>query len=238
MGTGVSGHDTAQDLHASGASVKMIQRGSTNVVSVEAAGFNNTVHYEENIPIEDADLIGLSPTFSLLERGYQMNVRRMKEYDKELLEGLREKGFKLDFGPNDAGHQMKLRARFGGYYLNCGCSDLIVSGEIGLLQWDDADRFVQDGLRMKDGRIEKADLIVTATGYESQEQLVGSLLGEEIARKVGPIWGLNEQGELRNMFVPTGQNGLWFLGGGLSQNRVYSKYVALQIKGMELGLVS
>ncbi len=238
LGTGTSGHDCAQDLHAHGANVKIIQRGSTTVVSVKAASFNNTVHYEENIPLEDADLIGTAPTLPLLRRGYQLNVIRMKEHDKDLLEGLRARGFKLDFGPDEAGHQMKLRTRHGGYYLNCGCADLIVSGDIGLLHWDNADKFVQDGLLMKDGTVEKADLLVAATGYQAQEQVVRDLLGEEIAQKVGPIWGLADNGELRNMFSPTPQQGLWFLGGGLSQNRVYTHYVAIQIKARELGLVN
>jgi cation diffusion facilitator CzcD-associated flavoprotein CzcO len=236
LGAGVSGHDVAQDLHGHGASVKLIQRGSTTVFSVEAACFNNTVHYEEDLPIDDADLIGVAPTFRLLERGYQMNVKRMKEHDKAIIEGLLAKRFKLDFGPNEAGHQMKLRTRFGGYYLNCGCSDLIISGEVGLIPWEDADRFVPEGLRMKDGRIEKADVLIAATGYATLEEYVRQLLGEEISEKIGPIWGLDDKGELRNMFVPTAQYGLWFLGGGLSQNRVYSKYVALQIKARELGL--
>lgn len=237
LGTGTSGHDCAQDLHAHGANVKLIQRGSTTIVSVKAAGFNNSVHYEENIPIEDADLIGTAPTLSLLRRGYQLNVKRMKEHDKALLDGLRKKGFKLDFGPDESGHQMKLRTRHGGYYLNCGCSELIVSGDIGLLQWDDADKFVAEGLLMKDGSIQKADLIITATGYHPQEEVVKQLLGENIAQKIGPVWGLREDGELRNMFAPTPQPGLWFLGGGLSQNRVYTHYVAIQIKARELGLV-
>ena len=237
MGTGTSGHDTAQDLHGHGASVAMIQRGSTTVVSVEAACFNNSVHYDENISIEDADLLGVAATFNLLKRGYQMNVVRMKEHDKDLIAGLEARGFKLDWGPDEAGHQMKLRDRFGGYYLNCGCSDLIVSGEVGLVQWDDAERFVENGLLMKDGRVVEADLLVTATGYDSQEAVVTQLLGKQVANKIGPIWGLDSQGEIRNIFGPTAQEGLWFLGGGLSQNRVYSRYLALQIKARELGLV-
>ncbi|GAB3110107.1 NAD(P)/FAD-dependent oxidoreductase [Bordetella tumbae] len=236
LGTGTSGHDCAQDLHEHGANVRLIQRGSTTVVSVEAAAFNNTVHYQENIPLEDADLIGTAPTMPLLRRGYQLNVKRMKEHDKELLNGLRARGFKLDFGPDEAGHQMKLRTRHGGYYLNCGCAELIASGDIGLLQWQDAERFVAEGLLMKDGTIEKADLLIAATGYYPQEEVVKNLLGEEIAEKVGPIWGLAENGELRNMFGPTPQRGLWFVGGGLSQNRVYTHYVAIQIKARELGL--
>ena len=237
MGTGTSGHDCAQDLHGHGADVTMIQRGSSTVVSIEAACFNDTLYLEDKLPLDDADLLGVTPTFSLLERGYQLNVKRMKEHDKSLLEGLAAKGFKLDFEPNEAGHQMKLRARFGGYYLNCGCSDLIVNGDVKLIQWEDAERFVADGLLMKDGRVETADLVITATGYYTQEEMLGRVLGDEIAQKVGAIWGLNDQGELRNMFVPTPQKGLWFLGGGLSQNRVYSKYVALQIKARELDLV-
>lgn len=237
LGTGTSGHDCAQDLHEHGANVRMIQRGSTTVVSVKAAGFNNTVHYEENIPLEDADLIGTAPTLPILRRGYQLNVKRMKEHDKELHDGLRARGFKLDFGEDEAGHQMKLRTRHGGYYLNCGCSELIISGAIGLLQWENAERFVADGLLMKDGHVEKADLLVAATGYYPQEEVVKNLLGEDIARKIGPVWGLAPNGELRNMFAPTPQEGLWFLGGGLSQNRVYTHYVALQIKARELGII-
>src|SRR5690606_27874183 len=92
LGTGTSGHDCAQDLHEHGANVRMIQRGSTTVVSVKAAGFNNSVHYEENIPLEDADLIGTAPTLPILRRGYQLNVKRMKEHDKELHDGLRARG--------------------------------------------------------------------------------------------------------------------------------------------------
>lgn len=237
LGTGTSGHDCAQDLHEHGANVRMIQRGSTTVVSVKAAGFNNTIHYEENIPLEDADLIGTAPTLPILRRGYQLNVKRMKEHDKELHDGLRARGFKLDFGEDEAGHQMKLRTRHGGYYLNCGCSELIISGAIGLLQWENAEHFVADGLLMKDGHVETADLLVAATGYYPQEEVVKNLLGEDIARKIGPVWGLAPNGELRNMFAPTPQEGLWFLGGGLSQNRVYTHYVALQIKARELGII-
>jgi len=172
-----------------------------------------------------------------LKQGLRENTARAAEHDRELLDALVRQGFKINFGPEDCGHQMQLRTRHGGYYLNCGCSDLIAEGKIGVLQWDDAERFVEDGLLMRDGRIEKADLVVTATGFQKQEELVKQLLGEEIAERVGPIWGLDEQGELRNMFRPTPQQGLWFLGGGLSQNRAYSKYVALQIKARELGLV-
>ena len=77
-----------------------------------------------------------------------------------------------------------------------------------------------------------------ATGYQSQQEVVRELLGGDVADKVDPIWGLDEQGELSNMYKPTAQKGLWFLGSGLSQARIFSHYVALQVKARELGIVS
>ncbi len=182
-------------------------------------------------------MISTSSTYPLLVKGYQLTTKRMQEMDKELLAGLQARGFKLDFGDDGTGHQMKFRRRHGGYYLNCGCSELIVSGEVGLLQHEDMDRFVGDGLLMKDGRVEKADLVVTATGYQNQQAVVREILGDAIADKIGPIWGIAPDGELANMFRPTLQKGLWFSGGGLAQARIYSKYIALGIKAAEAGLV-
>ena len=61
----------------------------------------------------------------------------------------------------------------------------------------------------------------------------------DIASKVGRCWGLGSgtkydpgpwEGELRNMWKPTSQDGLWFHGGGLTQSRLYSRYLAIQLK--------
>ena len=83
----------------------------------------------------------------------------------------------------------------------------------------------------------KVDLVVTATGYQSQQDLIRELLGSETADKIGPIWGIAPDGELADMFRPTPQQGLWFTGGGFAHARIYSKYIALQIKAREMGLL-
>ena len=49
------------------------------------------------------------------------------------------------------------------------------------MQYEDIERFVPEGALMKDGRVEPADLVVTATGFQSQQQLVRDLLGDAIA---------------------------------------------------------
>src|SRR4029450_13734476 len=95
-----------------------------------------------------------------------------------------------------------------------------------------------EGARMKDGSTIAADLIVLATGYKRQEELVKKLFGEAAANRVGPIWGFGENQELRNMYVRTGQPGLWFIAGGLAQCRIGSKQLALQIKAIEEGILS
>ena len=74
---------------------------------------------------------------------------------------------------------MKYRRRGGGYYLDVGCSGLIISGKIRLLQFDQIERFVAEGARLKDGSIRAADLLLLATGYYTQQDLVRSLLGEQ-----------------------------------------------------------
>jgi putative flavoprotein involved in K+ transport len=157
--------------------------------------------------------------------------------DRPLLDALERMGFKLDFGDDGTGWQFKYLTRGGGYYFNVGCSDLIVEGEIGLVQFSDIAGFVAEGASMRSGDTLAADLIVLATGYKGLEHQVSGLFGDDVAARVGPIWGFGDGQELRNMFVRTGQPGLWFIAGSFAQCRIYSKYLGLQIKACEAGLL-
>jgi putative flavoprotein involved in K+ transport len=181
--------------------------------------------------------LAASSTYPLLVRGYQLAVEKMVEFDKDLIEALIARGFKFDLGEDKTGHQMKYRRRGGGYYLDCGCSGLIIDGEIGLLQFDTIERFSADGAVLQDGTTVPADLLVLATGYYTQQELVRRLLGDAVADNVGEIWGIGEDGEMGNLYKRTAQEGLWFIAGSLAQCRIYSKYLALQIKATEEGLI-
>jgi len=233
LGTGNSGHDVAQDLHSNGVHTSMIQRGSSTVVSIDPSAKLNYALYDEGASLEDSDLIASAATYPLIVEGYQLAVKKMAEFDKELIAGLKTRGFKYDLGEDFTGHQMKYRRRGGGYYLDAGCSQLIIDGKIQLIQFDDIQRFVDTGILMKNGNVEKIDLLVLATGYYSQTELVSRLLGDKVAKKVGKIWGIGEDGEMANMWKATPQKGLWFMAGSLAQCRIYSKYLALQIKIIE-----
>jgi len=236
IGSGTSGHDVAQDLHANGCSTTIVQRGSTMVLSIDPSA-KLPYGIWQGVPLEDGDLLSLTNTAPMVKRSLQAVTAKMLELDKALIEGLIARGFKFDAGEDNAGHQWKVRQRYGGYYLDAGCAQLIVDGEVGLLQHDRIDRFVETGVLLKDGTVRPADLVVLATGFQNQEVVVEKLLGKDIARKVGPVWGFAPDGEMNNMWRRTPQQGLWFVGGSFFNCRNYSRFVALQIKAIEEGML-
>ena len=238
FGTGTSAHDIAQDLHGSGAHVTMVQRSPTLVVNVEpSAQLYDGVYLGDGPSLDDRDLINASMVLPLTKVSHKLLTDKVKEIDKPLLDGLARAGFRLDFGEGGTGWPLKYRTRGGGYYFNVGCSELIVSGAIGLIQYQAIANITAQGVRLQDGRELAADLIVLATGYKGQGHLVEALFGQDVAQRVGPVWGFDAQTqEMRNMWVRTAQPGLWFTAGAFSQCRIYSKILALQIKAAETGI--
>ena len=237
LGTGTSGHDIAQDLQACSAQVTIVQRSPTLITQIEPSAQLAYALYGEGTPTEDCDLITVATPTVLGRKTHIALTQKSRELDKDLLDGLERVGFRLDYGENNTGWQFKYHTRGGGYYFNVGASDLIASGAIRLVQYADIDGFVGAGAKLRDGSVVTADLIVLATGYKSQETLVRKLYGDDVMARVGPIWGFGDGVELRNMFTRTKQPGLWFIAGSLAQCRIYSKYLALQIKACETGLI-
>ena len=83
----------------------------------------------------------------------------------------------------------------------------------------------RDSVVMTDGTELPADLVVYATGYGSMNGWAAQLISQDVADKVGKVWGLGSdttmdpgpwEGEQRNMWKPTQQPGLWFHGGNLA----------------------
>jgi cation diffusion facilitator CzcD-associated flavoprotein CzcO len=235
LGTGSSANDIALDLHSHGVHTTLIQRGSTTVVSIDPSARLNEAIWDEGGALADADLIVASATPPLILKGYKAVAKRMVELDREIIAGLKRIGFKHDMGEDEAGHQMKYFRRGGGYNLDAGSSALMIKGELGLLPYERIERFSAEGVLLQDGSTVPADLIILATGYYPQQELVRRALGEDVAQRIGQVWGLSATGELNNMYRRTPHPGVWFIAGGLAQCRINSKYLALQIKATELG---
>jgi cation diffusion facilitator CzcD-associated flavoprotein CzcO len=236
FGTGTSAHDVCQELQASGADVTMVQRSPTMVVNVEPAQLYDKTYLGEGPRIEIRDALNSGVPLAVMKVAHKQITDEVKTLDAPLLARLERAGFKLEFGEDGTGWPLKFRTRGGGYYFNVGCSELIADGKIGLIQAADIETITADGLRLNDGRALKAELFVLATGYKGPDHLVGQLFGEEVARRVGRVWGFDKKtSELANMWRRTAQAGLWFTAGSFSQARIYSRYIALQIDAIEAG---
>ncbi|MBA2415676.1 MAG: NAD(P)/FAD-dependent oxidoreductase [Geodermatophilaceae bacterium] len=230
-----SGHDIAHDFYEQGANVTMVQRSSTYVMTSEngiATLFAGT--YEENgPPTEDADLIFASIPYPVLAHIHQGATQQIAELDKDLLAGLERAGFKIDYGEDGSGLFMKYLRRGGGYYIDVGASQLIADGKIKIKQGVEIERFTSTGVEFTDGTELPADIVVLATGYENMRESARALLGDAVADRCTPVWGLDDEGELRTIWRNSGHDGLWFMGGNLHQSRHYSKFLALKIKAIE-----
>ena len=238
VGTGNSGHDIAQDLYAGGAeAVTLVQRGPTAVISLIPSGEVFYGLYSEGPPVDDMDLVAAATAYPVLLRAYQFVTARMCDLDRELLDRLRAVGFRTDFGEDNTGFYMKYLRTGGGYYIDVGCADLIADRKIGLVQAADIAAFTRDAVRLVDGTTIGCDVVVLATGYRNQQEGIRSRFGDEVADRVGPVWGFNDHYFMRNMWTRTAQDGLWVTGGSLLDSRFYSRFLALLIKADLAGLL-
>lgn len=234
VGSCNSGHDIAQDFYEKGYDVTLVQRSTTCVISSEAitniglAG----LYDEDGPPVDDADM-WLHSLPSEVLKALQVKITQMQaEYDKKTLDGLEKAGFRTDRGPENSGLFMKYFQRGGGYYIDVGGSQLIIDGKIKVKQGQEIDEILAHGLRFADGSELEADEIVFATGYQNMRTQAREIFGDELADRVGDIWGYDSEGEMRTIWRQSGHPGFWFMGGNLALCRYYSKILALQIKAV------
>lgn len=234
IGASTTGHDICYDLWENGADVTMVQRSSTYVInSADFVGVLLAGRYEEDgPPTEEADRLSTSVPNHLLLQIAKYATQVVATVESELLSDLNKHGFIVTFGDGGAGITELFLQRGGGYYINVGASDLIAAGKV-TVKHSAVQHLEPHGVRCDDGSYLPADLVVLATGYQNMRETARQLFGSEVADRCKPVWGLDEEGELRGVWRRSGQDGLWFMGGNLQQARIYSKYLALQIKAIE-----
>jgi putative flavoprotein involved in K+ transport len=250
IGSNNSAHDICADLWEHGADVTMVQRSSTHVIRSETLmelglrPLYSEDAVEKGITTETADLIFASIPYKVLPALQKPIYDQAREQDRDFYDRLRDAGFMLDFGDDETGLFMKYLRRGSGYYIDVGASELIADGRI-RLKAGQVKEITETGVRLEDGVELPADLIVYATGYGSMNGWAAQIISQDVADKVGKCWGLGSGttkdpgpwvGELRNMWKPTAQEGLWFHGGNLHQSRHYSQYLALQLKARMEGI--
>jgi putative flavoprotein involved in K+ transport len=244
IGSNNSAHDICAALYEAGVDVTMVQRSSTTVVRSDTlmgivfGGLYSEQAVQNGVTAARADLIGAATPYGLLAQAHKPLCDEIRAVDASFYEDLEAAGFQLDFGPDETGLTMKYLRRGSGYYIDVGASQLVIDGRIKLVAGQLAE-VTPDGVVLNNGIELSADVIVYATGYGSMNGWVADLVSKEVADKVGKVWGLGSEtpkdpgpweGEQRNMWKPTQQDGLWFHGGNLQQSRFYSHYLSLQLK--------
>jgi putative flavoprotein involved in K+ transport len=250
IGSNNSAHDICAALWEAGADVTMVQRSSTHVVRSDTLmdlGIGDL--YSERavaagVTTFKADTIFASLPFRILHTLQIPVYNAIRERDAEFYRRLEQAGFVLDFGEDDSGLFLKYLRRGSGYYIDVGASELVANGDVKLASGQVVE-LTEDEVVLDDGTRLPADLVVYATGYGSMNQLASGIIGQDMADKAGKVWGLGSgttkdpgpwEGELRNMWKPTAQEGLWFHGGNLALSRYYSHYLALQLKARMEGI--
>lgn len=85
-------------------------------------------------------------------------------------------------------------------------------------------------------RHHRYDLVILATGFSNTIDSVRATLGDDVAGKFKPIWGMDEEGELNSAWRDTGVENLWLMVGTLQAARYHSHKVALRIKARLEGI--
>ncbi|KAI1802053.1 FAD/NAD(P)-binding domain-containing protein [Daldinia bambusicola] len=235
VGSGVSGHDIAQDFFERGHRVTLVQRGAT-CIDRTAYIYGQGLYSEDGPATEDADFITHSVPLALLKRREIEKTDLHMLENKEYFEGLERAGFSVDRGPDGAGRKFKFLQYAGGSYIDVGASQLIIDGQISVERGAVA-RVTPRSLVLDSGAELPADEIVFATGYTSMLETTKKIMGAEFAARLGEVWGIDAAGELRSIWRRSGHPGYWFAGGNFALCRYYSKMLALQIKAIEEGIM-
>ncbi|WP_234803686.1 NAD(P)/FAD-dependent oxidoreductase, partial [Mycolicibacterium diernhoferi] len=250
IGANNSAHDICKALVENDIDVTMVQRSSTHIVKSDSLmdlGLGDL--YSERalaagMTTEKADLTFASLPYRIMHQFQIPIYNAIRERDKDFYERLEAAGFDLDFGDDDSGLFMKYLRRGSGYYIDVGACDLVADGSIKLAHGN-VSHLTTNSVVLDDGTELPADVVVYATGFGSMNGWAADLMGQEVADRVGKVWGLGSdttkdpgpwEGEQRNMWKPTQQPNLWFHGGNLHQSRHYSLYLALQLKARYEGL--
>lgn len=252
VGAGTSAHDICAALAAQDIDVTMIQRSPTYVVKPRTfnkytlGGLYSPEALENGITHELGDLLAASIPYRLFFDVQKAGVDQIKTADAEFYKALADTGFLLDYGPRDSGLFGRALTGVNNYYIDVGASQMIIDGKIKVASGSGVEALTENSVVLEDGREILADAVIYATGFQSMYGTTAELISQEVADRVGQIWGIGSgespkdpgpwEGEVRNMWKPVPQEGLWFHGSLIAHARAYSRYLALQLKARMEGI--
>ena len=250
VGSNNSAFDICASLWEAGGKPTMVQRSSTHLIKSETlmdlalGDLYSERALAAGMTTEKADLTFASLPYRIMPGAVKPAYDEAQVRDRAYYDGLRAAGFDLDFGDDDSGLFMKYLRRGSGYYIDVGAGQLVIDGRVPVVRGQ-VDHLTESAVVLADGTELPADVVVYATGYQSMNGFLETLISPEVADRVGKVWGYGSEttkdpgpweGELRNMWKPTNVPNLWIHGGNLHQSRHNSQFLALQLKARYVGL--
>ena len=167
---------------------------------------------------------------------FQQDIARFSAMaDKDDLEALAAKGFLTNLGAHDAGISLQLIEHSGGFSLNTNAARLIIDGTIHVKRGP-VSSIKGKNVILQSGDTVPADHLIFATGYHGILDGIKEIFGDKTAQTLGPVWGLDREGELRNAGRPTKVPNLYIVGSGPLMSRSLTRALVLLIKARMEGV--
>lgn len=242
VGTSSSGFDTAYDCARRGIDVTLLQRSPTYIMSLEHSVPRAIGNYapDENLnrpDMEEQDRLFFATPAGPGEELSRRNAKVLEDLDRTMLDGLHARGLRTWRGQRGTGNSTLGQTRNGGFYYDAGACEHIINGNI-KVEPGYIERFTEDKVILSGGREREFDLVVFATGFTNTIDSVRSTLGDAVADKCGPIWGVDEEGEFKTVYRESGVKNLWIFAGYLPFTRYHSKLLAMRLKALREGVGS
>jgi len=204
VGTANTAHDVAEDMVEAGLkSVTMLQRSKTYVLPVEHFQPIQARVYNEDTPTELSDSMTNTGPIAVGRLVAMTTLKWQADQEPERFDALERRGFRLERYGDITNH---IYERMGGHYMDIGACAKIIDGRIRIKSDSLAVRFTENGLAFDDGSELPADVIVFATGFcGNLRDDVRTILGDDVADKVSDFWGLDDEGEPRGAYRPSGR---------------------------------
>ena len=202
IGTANTAHDVAEDMANAGMHTTMVQRSPTFIFPAEWLHAAEDVHYNSEMMTCEADRQTFTYPNKIMREIINRNVWAGIEASPKRFDDLEAAGFKVErYGDI----YNNLYVRFGGHYVDIGCSARIAKGEI-KMKTQLVEGLTEDGLKFEDGSLVEADLIVLCTGFDKVfRNDAARILGHEVADQMDDFWGTDKEGEIRGFAKPSGR---------------------------------
>ncbi|KAJ5622727.1 Flavoprotein [Penicillium herquei] len=240
VGTSSSGFDTAFDFARRGIDVTLLQRSPTYIMSLDESVprmiqpiYGPGGHKAPDM--DTADRIANGLPVGPAEELFRRTAKEIWDADAEMIAKMEKASFQVWRGQRDTGQQTLAYTRNGGFYFDAGACQAIIDGRIKVQQGYPV-RFNEQSVILNDNSQAKYDLVILATGFKNAVESVRQIFGGDVAGNFKPIWGIDEEGELRCAWKETGVQNLWLMIGALQHSRYHSKKLALRIKAILEGI--